>query len=198
VFYSPFGTLVVWKKMFTSHNLKDEGAELTEAEMPSKEPIPIEGKCHAAAKSGKPCGAPAIRGTQYCSLHSTPNRAAELGRRGGQKNKIQLLEPFSETIPAPQNAAELTQTLGKAFVAVFEGRMSPNVGTALSYMGMVLLKAFDVSTIESRLASLETLHKEASELHAAPRPVVYLTVPSPEEFDRAVEEEITKPATGGL
>lgn len=165
--------------------------------MPGKVPTPIDGKCHAAAKNGKPCGAPAIRGTQNCSLHSAPIRAAELGRRGGQKNRIRLLEPFSETIPVPQNAADLTQTLGRVFVAVSEGRMSPNVGTALSYMGMVLLKTFDVSTIESRLASLEAFKKEASKTPCSSASHRLPNGAFPEEFDRAVEEEIVEPAGGG-
>jgi ribosomal protein S8E len=38
-------------------------------------------------KAGRQCAAPAVRGSVLCALYSDPNRAAELGRKGGARNR---------------------------------------------------------------------------------------------------------------
>jgi hypothetical protein len=49
--------------------------------MPTKQQETTSGRCQAMTKAGGACAAPAIKGGQLCSLHSDPERAAELGRQ---------------------------------------------------------------------------------------------------------------------
>jgi hypothetical protein len=42
--------------------------------------------CKATTKAGKPCQAPAVEGG-LCFCHAHPEKLAELGRRGGIKNR---------------------------------------------------------------------------------------------------------------
>src|SRR5580692_5249894 len=43
-------------------------------------------QCKARTKAGGPCQAPALEGG-LCFCHAHPERLAELGRQGGQKNR---------------------------------------------------------------------------------------------------------------
>jgi len=45
----------------------------------------FDSRCKAKAKSGKPCGAAATAGG-LC-FHANPDKASELGRIGGRKNR---------------------------------------------------------------------------------------------------------------
>jgi hypothetical protein len=55
-------------------------------------------KCHSKNRSGKPCAAPPARGTQYCSLHLDPGRAAEIGKQGGAQNRHSLFQGYGEVM----------------------------------------------------------------------------------------------------
>jgi hypothetical protein len=46
--------------------------------MPTKRLKAVGGRCKAMTKAGSSCAAPAIRGGEFCSLHSDPGRAAQL------------------------------------------------------------------------------------------------------------------------
>jgi hypothetical protein len=43
-------------------------------------------QCKARTKAGSPCQAPAVEGG-LCFCHAHPEKLAELGRQGGQKNR---------------------------------------------------------------------------------------------------------------
>jgi hypothetical protein len=61
-------------------------------------------QCKAQTKSGEPCKArPTPDG--FCSLHSDPGRAAELGRRSGESRKLPDSEPL--VLPPPKTADDL-------------------------------------------------------------------------------------------
>ena len=55
--------------------------------MPFERQPAVNGKCRAATKAGRQCAAPAVRSGIYCALHADPDRAAQLGRKGGTKNR---------------------------------------------------------------------------------------------------------------
>ncbi len=48
-------------------------------------------RCSAKNRSGKRCGAWAVRGATQCALHSDPERAAEMGSRHGRKVRFRSL-----------------------------------------------------------------------------------------------------------
>lgn len=55
--------------------------------MPLEQQLTAVGKCQAMTKAGDPCAAPVLRGGIYCVLHSAPERAAQLGRKGGTRDR---------------------------------------------------------------------------------------------------------------
>ena len=74
--------------------------------MPSKRQPTPNGKGQAKTKAGRPCAAPAVRGGIYGALHADPERAAQLGRKGGTKNR-KVYEPNEWEGSAPQNASDM-------------------------------------------------------------------------------------------
>jgi general stress protein YciG len=122
--------------------------------MPLKRRTAAKGKCRTATKAGRQCAAPAIRGGIYCALHNDPDRAAQLGRKGGATNR-KVYEGNEREIRPPQNACDVKNLLAEAMAEIRTGRMDPKLGTTLGYLGMSLLKAIETSDIEERLEKLE-------------------------------------------
>ena len=122
--------------------------------MPSKRQQAPNGKCQAKTKAGGPCAAPVAHGGNYCALHADPERAAQLGRKGGAKNR-RVYEPNEWEGSAPQNASDVKNLLADAMAEIRRGRMDPKLGTTLGYLGTSLLKAIETSDIEERLEKLE-------------------------------------------
>ena len=123
--------------------------------MPKRAP---NGKCRAKTKAGRQCAAPAIRGGIYCALHDDPDRAAQLGRKGGANNR-KVYEGNQRDIPPPQNACDVKNLLAEAISEIRAGKMDPKLGTTLGYLATSLLKAIETSDIEERLEKLEHGHK---------------------------------------
>ena len=110
--------------------------------------------CSATTKSGHPCQAAAVHGTRFCALHADPARAAELGRMGGRKNRHYVdIDPV--TIAPPTTPEDVKNLLAQAMVDVRAKRLDPRTAGTLTYMSGVLLKAFESTDLEKRLASLE-------------------------------------------
>jgi general stress protein YciG len=122
--------------------------------MPSKRQQAPNGKCQAKTKAGRPCAAPAVRGGIYCALHNDPDRAAQLGRKGGANNR-KVYAGNEREIPPPKNARDVKNLLAEAMAEIRAGKMDPKLGTTLGYLGTSLLKAIEISDIEERLEKLE-------------------------------------------
>jgi general stress protein YciG len=122
--------------------------------MPTRQQEATSGRCKAKTKAGSPCAAPAIKGGQFCSLHSDPERAAQLGRKGGLGNRHTYQNDGNE-VTAPQNASDVKNLLADAMAEIRTGKMDPKLGTTLGYLGTSLLRAIETADIEQRLAKLE-------------------------------------------
>ena len=130
--------------------------------MPLKRQPTANGKCRAKTKAGGQCAAPAVREGIYCARHNDPDRAAQLGRKGGANNR-KVYEGNDREIPPPQNARDVKNFLSEAMAEIRAGKMDPKVGTTLGYLGTSLLKAIETSDIEKRLESLENGLKDSSQ-----------------------------------
>ncbi len=122
--------------------------------MPLKQQPTTSGKCQATTKAGRHCAAPAVRGENYCSLHSDPNRAAELGRKGGARNR-KVYDCDVRNVSVPESAGDVKRMLAETMADIRAGRMDPKLGSTLGYLGMALLRAFEVADFEQRLERLE-------------------------------------------
>jgi hypothetical protein len=111
-------------------------------------------QCRARKQDGKQCKARALAGHKRCALHAEPGRAAELGRKGGQRRAIcaqDLLKDFA----APKNARDLADLIAQSLIEVREGKVNSKVANAISYLGNAYLQALEVAEIEVRLQALE-------------------------------------------
>jgi hypothetical protein len=78
-------------------------------------------------ESGPSRAAPAVRGENYCSLHSDPNRAAELGRKGGARSR-KVYDSQLENVAVPESAADVRRMLAEAMAETRAGKMDPKLG----------------------------------------------------------------------
>lgn len=110
-------------------------------------------KCIARTKSGNVCRATARADSNLCAFHADPNRAADLGRMGGLKNRHYV--DTEVTIALPTSPEDVKNVLAQAMVDVRARRLDPRIASALTSMSTALLKAFESTDVERRLAQLE-------------------------------------------
>jgi Family of unknown function (DUF5763) len=111
--------------------------------------------CKAQTKSGEPCNARATP-NGFCSIHSDPRRAADLGRMSGESRRFQ--EAQIVLLP-PKTAGDLNSAMGQIFSEVCSRRMDLKLGTGLSYIASVLVKTIELSDHEIRLRAMEQMLK---------------------------------------
>ena len=131
------------------------------APMPIKRHVAANGTCRAKTKAGRPCAAPAVRGGAFCSLHADPERAAALGRKGGARNRKVYDDGGVCNVSVPESAGDVKRMLAETMADIRARKMDPKLGSTLGYLGMSLLKAFEVADLEQRLERLE--HKNELE-----------------------------------
>jgi hypothetical protein len=111
-------------------------------------------KCKARTKLGELCKArPTPDG--FCSIHSDPERAAELGRRSGECRRLPQGEPIA--LSPPKTAGDLHRALGQIFSKVSSGEMDERLGRSLGYIASVLVKTTELSDHEIRLRAMEEM-----------------------------------------
>jgi hypothetical protein len=113
-------------------------------------------RCGATNKRGEPCGAPAGE-IGFCAIHANPALAKELGAKGGRKNRHIPQDEPREQMSAPADVSEVRLALGRMMADVHNGIVSTKTATCVTYISMALLKAMEVSDLETRLKRLEDL-----------------------------------------
>ena len=109
-------------------------------------------RCQARTKLGEPCKARATP-NGYCSIHSDPGRAAELGRRSGESRRLPQTDQTH--LSPPRTGAELHGALGLIFSSVSSGQMDARLGRSLAYIASVLVRTTELSDHETRLRAIE-------------------------------------------
>jgi hypothetical protein len=95
-----------------------------------------------------------VYGTEFCALHGDPARAAELGRSGGRKNR-HYVDTEEVTIAPPSTPEDVKDLIAQAMVDVRAKKLEPRIAGTLTYMANALLKAFESTDVQQRLARLE-------------------------------------------
>ena len=111
-------------------------------------------RCKARTKSGETCRARATP-DGFCSMHSDPKRAAELGRLSGESRRY--AETGHVVFPPPNSAGDLHKALGEIFSQVSSGQMDVKMGRSLGYIASVLVKTTELSDHEIRLRAMEQM-----------------------------------------
>src|SRR5262245_42380153 len=119
-------------------------------------------QCGALTKKGTPCPAPPTA-TGRCYLHSIDReQAAELGRRGGLKNRH--VRPYEMVeLPPLDTAEDVRLLLANVIADVRNRRVEPRVATSISQIASTLLKAIEVADLEARLNKLEGASNNGSQ-----------------------------------
>jgi hypothetical protein len=112
-----------------------------------------ETRCKARTKSGRACRAAAMEGG-LCFFHANPNKASELGRIGGRRNRHVSAEN-ADPLPSLDNALAVQNTLARLANDVYSGKLQPRVALSLAHLLSLLLRAIGITDIEQRLAKLE-------------------------------------------
>jgi hypothetical protein len=86
-------------------------------------------RCTGRTKSGQPCRAAATEGG-LCFFHANPNKAVELGRLGGRKNRHHLAGP-GDGLPAMNSLADVRKTIDQIIAEVHSGKLQPKIAGAL-------------------------------------------------------------------
>jgi len=125
-------------------------------------------QCKATTSSGNRCKAKPHK-DGLCFFHSDPKKAAELGRKGGRRNR-HTYEATPERVAVPESAGDVKRMLAETMADIRAGRMDPKLGSTLGYLGIALLRAFEVADFEQRLEQLEQrneLEEQAEQTGAA-------------------------------
>lgn len=109
-------------------------------------------RCCTKNKAGRPCGAPAVRGTKLCLMHS--GRAAELGSKGGRRRTVFSPDKLMR-FAAPKTAANVRDLLAQSIVEVRAGQMEPRMATSICGLVTEFLKTLEACTIEEMIEPLE-------------------------------------------
>lgn len=121
--------------------------------MPLKRSKPTLVQCKATTSSGDRCKAKPHK-DGLCFFYSDPKKAAELGRKGGRRNRHTYEMPL-QPVAAPESAGDVKRMLAETMAEIRAGRMDPKLGSTLGYLGMSLLRAFEVAELEQRVERLE-------------------------------------------
>jgi hypothetical protein len=111
--------------------------------------------CKAQTKAGGPCKAPALEGG-LCFCHAHPERLAELGRQGGQKNRRWKRDEFDLPQRPLKSIGEVSELLEETINRVRQGPFDLRAANAIGFLAGILLKALD-QRLEERLAHLEAV-----------------------------------------
>jgi hypothetical protein len=110
-------------------------------------------RCKAKTKDGKPCRAAATEGG-LCFFHANPNKATELGRIGGRKNRHFVADGL-DPLPKIETAREVQQTVARLIADVYAGKLHPRIAAGLAPLLSLQLRAIQTTNIEERIAKLE-------------------------------------------
>jgi general stress protein YciG len=80
--------------------------------MPIKRQVAANRTCRAKTKAGRPCAAPVLSGSAFCSLHADPERAAALGRKGGARNR-KVYDGDVHNVSVPESAGDVKRMLAE-------------------------------------------------------------------------------------
>ena len=106
-------------------------------------------QCQAIAASGERCKAKPHK-NGLCFFHSDPQRAADLGRKGGRRKVTFAPEELKE-MAAPKSAEDIRDLLAQSIVELREGKLDSKRANAISYLSAGLLRAIEVVDLEARL-----------------------------------------------
>jgi hypothetical protein len=116
-------------------------------------PKDVSNRCAGTTKAGKPCKA-AATGGGLCFFHANPNKASELGRIGGSKNRKPGVEN-TEALAAVETAIDLKNMVARLIADVSTGKLNPRTAAGLVPLLGLQLRTIEIADHDVRLRKLE-------------------------------------------
>jgi len=123
--------------------------------------------CQATTKSGRPCQAPPLAGSDFC-FHHDPAKAAErkaARSRGGKARHGRLINsiPDHSEAASVQTPEDVLSILEREINTVLRFEPSLNRARTVTAMCQAALRIQDQAEIEARIAALEEVLEKGNE-----------------------------------
>jgi len=118
-------------------------------------------RCKGQTRAGKPCRAAATPGG-LCFFHANPDKASELGRIGGRKNRHTAGEN-ADPLPWLENAIAVRNAVAQLIIDVHSKKLHPRIASVLTPLLKLQMQAIETADLAQQLAELK---KQLSELKA--------------------------------
>ena len=118
----------------------------------------MNGVCNATTRKGKPCRArPTANG--FCLFHSSPTKAAELGRIGGKQNRR---IPTASAMHRLESAASAYDRLELVYKDLMNDVIKPTKANAAIKVTALQVQLLDKKALEEQIARMERQIEELS------------------------------------
>jgi hypothetical protein len=126
-------------------------------------------RCSAKNRNGQRCGAWSAVGEVKCALHLDPKLAAKMGSKHGRRTASPP-PPNAEPMEPPKTVGEVRDVLAKTIAQVHARQLDTRTASTLAYLATSLLRAIEVSDLESRMEELEITQRsrERAFMQASP------------------------------
>jgi len=112
-------------------------------------------------KKGKPCGAAATAGG-LCFFHANPDKASELGRIGGRRNRHVSAEK-ADPLPSLDSALAVRKAIARLVDDVYSGKLQPRIASGLAPLLSLQFRVIETADLEQGLAEIRRYQREIQE-----------------------------------
>jgi hypothetical protein len=113
-------------------------------------------KCSFIKSDGNKCNAFAIKGSNYCWIHSPEvSESAKSSARllGGINRQVQIPVNLAEL--AIKDTRDIPPMLVDTLLHLRKGEMDIRLGTAIGYISNILMRSYELADIENRMEKIE-------------------------------------------
>lgn len=108
-------------------------------------------KCKGFTKAGNSCQAPAVADSDFCFVHSHPERARRLGRDGGRKNRR---SPIDLEVPDNIDISGVRKVLVQALRTLASGDLEPRTALAITQLCNALQRSLPIAELQDHIITL--------------------------------------------
>jgi hypothetical protein len=124
-------------------------------------------RCKGLTKNGQPCRAAATEGG-LCLFHANPDKASELGRIGGRRNRHAAIDNV-DLVPVLDSVMAVRDLVARLIADVYAGRVHPRIGAGLAPLLHLQLRAIETTEIDRLTRRLALLERQIAYLKAEQR-----------------------------
>jgi hypothetical protein len=132
-----------------------------DSEHDNNEPERDNNRCKGTTRRGRPCRAAPTEGG-LCFFHASPDKAAELGRIGGTKNRYTFVAEDRPRLTI-ESVKEVQTTLTRLIDEVYSSKLSPKTAAGLAALLNLQWRVIRSTDLEKRIARLEQARAQSQD-----------------------------------